>query len=74
MNFKQQSHQAKESREGQQWNQERNITQKVIIRTILQVQGIALEVYLAEKGKRTICSIYLFLIDQVREDDLRDLN
>ena len=41
------------------------------IRTIFQ--AVALEFYMAEKRKRTICSIYLPLTDLVTEKDMRDL-
>ena len=33
---------------------------------------IALEVYLIEKGKRTICSVYILPTDQVTAKDMRD--
>ena len=41
------------------------------IRTTLQ--AVVLEVYMAGKIKRTICSIYLPSTDQVTDKDMRDL-
>ena len=50
----------------------KKITQKRLnIRTTIQV--VALEVYLIGKGKRTVCSFYLPLTDQMTKEDMRDL-
>ena len=50
----------------------KDITHKTLnIRPTIQV--VALEVYLIGKGKRTVCSIYLPLTDQVTEEDMRNL-
>ena len=50
----------------------KGITHKRLnIKTTIQV--VALKFYLIEKGKRTVCSIYLPSTDQVTEEDMRDL-
>ena len=43
---------------------------KINIRTL---QVVALEDYMVGKRNRTICSIYLFLMDQVTEEDMREV-
>ena len=50
----------------------KDITHKRLnIRTTIQV--VALAVYLIEKGKRTVFSIYLPPLDQMTEEVMRDL-